>query len=221
MTAAEEEEEVAKRMQQATGASRVARWTIRLRRGQRRAGGRAGASADGSRRGAWRRLRLAAKRSVGWMATPRVWSALTEDDLSPIPSGRRATGSPLRRYVVRPRPPGRPLAPAEWAVALRNLTAELGATPDGVAASLWRLGVRERPQGLVNPVGAYLHAVLGADPEVESVMVERGRVVVWRHGHGDAIEVRLPAAARRFLIAFAEGAYPALHDGARWSSSTS
>lgn len=99
-------------------------------------------------------------------------------------------------------------------MAIRSITGDLGSTPRRVAASLRRLGVRPQPRSLVSPVGAYLHAVLGADPEVESVVVEGGRAVIWRHGKDDAVVVRLPRAARRFLAAFAAGRYPALSEGA-------
>lgn len=98
---------------------------------------------------------------------------------------------------------------------MRWLIAALGESTGEVAASLRSLGARGSPGRAVDPLESYLHAVMGADPAVDSVMVHPLRVVVRRRGPGRPVEVPLPQAAQRFVVAFAAGCYPALHGGAR------
>ena len=88
----------------------------------------------------------------------------------------------------------------------------LGASRSSVAASLEMVGVRAASRDpFGSPVDRYLHAVVGADPNVKSVRIEAGVVVVrlqgwWR----SVVTVPLPTVVQEFASAFDAGCYPAL-----------
>lgn len=93
-----------------------------------------------------------------------------------------------------------------------GLFASLGTTRRSVAASLEAAGVRAAPhEPDLSPISLFLSAVVGADPNVKSVVVGGDEVVVelrawWR----SAVAVPVPAVVHDFMAAFDAGCYPAL-----------
>src|SRR5579875_2824146 len=73
-----------------------------------------------------------------------------------------------------------------------------------VASLLAELGPTE------SEVARYLNAVVGAEPDINSVSV--GRSVVWmsRRGLRPAVRVSIPAPVRQFIMAFDAGVHPEL-----------
>jgi len=95
--------------------------------------------------------------------------------------------------------------------AVASLLAELGTTESDVSRSLSEAGVaghRGDPRDCV--VARYLNAVVGAEPDINSVSV--GRSVVWmsRRGLRPAVRVSIPAPVRQFIMAFDAGVHPEL-----------
>ena len=95
---------------------------------------------------------------------------------------------------------------------IHGLLDELGRTPGAMAVSLERAGVRGCPADPArSPVARYLCAIVGADPIVKALRVERDAVVVdlgagWR----PTVAVPVPHAVRAFNAAFDAGCYPSL-----------
>jgi hypothetical protein len=95
--------------------------------------------------------------------------------------------------------------------AVSSLLADLGSTEAAVSRSLTDAGVagnRGDPRDCV--VARYLNAIVGAEPDVNSVSV--GRSVVWmsRRGLRPAVRVSIPAPVRQFIMAFDAGVHPEL-----------
>ena len=92
------------------------------------------------------------------------------------------------------------------------LLAGLGERPGAVAESLRDAGVRGAPRDRDRlPVAMFLAAVIGADPSVKAVSLDKGAVAVklsarWRQ----TVRVALPPPILTFSAAFDEGLYPAL-----------
>ncbi len=107
---------------------------------------------------------------------------------------------------------GLPLFDTRFAREVRRLVAGLGTSRRSVAAALEATGVRAAPgDAACSPVGIYLGAVIGADPNVKSVKTDGRTVVVelrawWRPD----VTVSLPAAVREFAAAFDARFYPGL-----------
>jgi hypothetical protein len=98
---------------------------------------------------------------------------------------------------------------------------QLGTTPEGVAESLHRAGVRGDPF-LVSrcPVARYLHAVVGAEPNVGKIKVGLYKAVIngprwWR-----PMTVGLPLQVRLFVLGFDRGQFPQLLTQSKRSSSS-
>jgi hypothetical protein len=93
---------------------------------------------------------------------------------------------------------------------LRALLIALGATPDEVSATLLAAGHRGvRDNTWSCPIAEYLRSHGAADVQVEPDRVE----LDWDSadsGINDWVSVRLPPAARAFVISFDAGAYPDL-----------
>jgi len=99
-----------------------------------------------------------------------------------------------------------------WALKreLNNFLRDLGSSELEVAQRLILEGVRGVPNHTDDcAVAAYLHAVLGPDEQVESVMVTGRFVVVYRRRRR-AILVPLPEPVRAFIRGFDKGHYPTL-----------
>jgi hypothetical protein len=94
---------------------------------------------------------------------------------------------------------------------IAHLLDELGTTPDGVAGSLGRSGVRG-DRFLVSrcPVARYLHAVVGGDPRVGKVKVGLYKAVVNGPRWYRPVTVALPTPVRLFVLAFDSGHYAQL-----------
>jgi hypothetical protein len=92
-----------------------------------------------------------------------------------------------------------------------NLLNQLGSTPDAVAASLERAGVRGDPF-LVSrcPIAQYLHAVVGVEPRVGKIKVGLYRAVINRPRWWRPLIVALPSPVRLFILGFDRGRFPAL-----------
>lgn len=104
-----------------------------------------------------------------------------------------------------------------WSLVRRTrcLLADLGPTPDAVAHSLFVTEVRGQPGDPGDtPVGAFVSAVVGADPDVESVAVGMSEITITRRTRWRRqVTVRCPVAIQRFLEAFDAGCYPRLVRG--------
>ena len=88
---------------------------------------------------------------------------------------------------------------------------QLGSTPEAVGESLHRAGVRGDPF-LVSrcPVARYLHAVVGAEPNVGKIKVGLYKAVIngprwWR-----PMTIGLPIPVRLFVLGFDRGQFPEL-----------
>jgi hypothetical protein len=97
--------------------------------------------------------------------------------------------------------------------AVSSLLAELGTSEGDVTRSLADAGVagnRGDPRDCA--VARYLNAIVGAEPDINSVSV--GRSVVWmsRRGLRPAVRVSIPAPVRQFIMAFDAGIHPELED---------
>lgn len=118
-----------------------------------------------------------------------------------------STAAPIRHVAQAS---GGPLVETRPAREVRRLVASLGTTRGEVALALERHGVRSVPHQR-GPVATYLEAVIGADPNVKSVVVDAESVVVelrawWR----PSVVVKLPPVVREFTVAFDECCYPRL-----------
>lgn len=106
--------------------------------------------------------------------------------------------------------PMRPSSRRRVARRARQLLGTLGDTPGAVALSLLAEGARGAPWDPNDaPLTAYLSAVIGADPDVESVTVDAHAVTIctvgrWRR----EVTVTLPAATRHVADAFDQGLLP-------------
>ncbi|MGH9082478.1 MAG: hypothetical protein ACRDWN_03955 [Acidimicrobiales bacterium] len=108
-------------------------------------------------------------------------------------------------------PPGEP-ARRRLAGAVDRLLRGLGDTPGHVAGSLHAAGVRGVPNDPGHqPVGRYLAAVVGADPDVSAVSVDGAAVSVAMEVLGQpVVTVALPRPVRDFTAAFDRECYPTL-----------
>lgn len=128
---------------------------------------------------------------------------------------RRPAPSTLPRYVAAaPLPVSSPVPLFDTRLAreVRALLATLGTSPGSVAAALEAAGVRAVPgNGDFAPLGLYLTAVVGSDPNVKAVRVQSGAVVIdlrawWR----PTVTVPLPGVMHEFKTAFDAGCYPSV-----------
>jgi hypothetical protein len=105
-----------------------------------------------------------------------------------------------------------PLLDTRLARAAHRLLAGLGTSRGSVAAVLEDAHVRGVPQDPEqSPVQLYLRAVMGADPNVRSVRLDAGAVVLdprawWR----PPVTVPVPAVVHEFSAIFDAGCYPGL-----------
>lgn len=160
----------------------------------------------------WRRLR-----GLGPASEPEGAAALGG-------SARRSPEGGLAAYLAAPRSvaspdgairhvaaaTGGPFAETRLAREIRRLVASLGDTRGEIASSLEHHGVRAVPHGR-GPVAHFLEAVIGADPNVKSVVVDADSVVAelrawWR----PTVLVELPPVTRAFTVAFDACCYPRL-----------
>lgn len=114
-------------------------------------------------------------------------------------------------------PGGGPFTETRLTREVRRLVASLGKVRSDVASALGNAGVRAVPRGR-GPVACYLEAVIGADPNVKSVVVGTDSVVVdlrawWR----PTVVVKLPGVVADFTAAFDAGCYPGLMSNG-WSA---
>ena len=96
---------------------------------------------------------------------------------------------------------------------IRALLDDLGSTPEDVAASLGRAGVKgNRSDATGCPVAAYLHAVTGADPQVRLLGVTTRRVLINSRRHWWSLHPRvgLPGGVRTFVRRFDLGEFSEL-----------
>lgn len=124
-------------------------------------------------------------------------------------AGERADRVGDRSAARRLRPRSRR---RQLATATAGLLRALGSTPQEVARSLESSGARGVPQDpRACAVASYLTAVVGADPGVRSLHVNRLTVDLrpeawWQR----RVTVALPPQVRRFVAAFDAMAYPRL-----------
>jgi hypothetical protein len=99
---------------------------------------------------------------------------------------------------------------------------QLGSTPEGVAQSLHRAGVRGDPF-LVSrcPVARYLHAVVGAEPSVGKIKVGLYKAVINRPRWWRPVTIGLPLPVRLFVLGFDRGQFPELLTQSKRSPSSS
>jgi hypothetical protein len=87
----------------------------------------------------------------------------------------------------------------------------LGSTPEDVAESLRRAGVRGDPFLVARcPVARYLHAVVGGEPRVGKIKVGLYKAVINGPTWWWPITVALPAPVRLFVLGFDRGRFPEL-----------
>jgi len=102
----------------------------------------------------------------------------------------------------------------ERAVTKRNVSIlldQLGSTPETVAGSLQRAGVRGYPfLGAHCPIARYVHAVVGIEPQVGKVKIGLCRATINAPHWWWPISVSLPPAVRLFVLAFDRGQFPEL-----------
>ena len=97
-----------------------------------------------------------------------------------------------------------------------GLLAELGRSPEEVAASLGRVGIEGVPKSNRScAVALYLMAVMGGEPVVRSVTVGPCSLVINLIGPkndrpGGRLLVQLPKPVRRFVAAFDAGHFPGM-----------
>jgi hypothetical protein len=96
--------------------------------------------------------------------------------------------------------------------ATGELLGRLGPTTADVAATLESAGVRGVPRsGTSCAVAHYLHAVMAADPEVQSIMVSsEGVTVSVRQWWSADILVPVPGPVRQFIRQFDSGDFASL-----------
>lgn len=98
---------------------------------------------------------------------------------------------------------------------VRRLLDSLGSTPGDVAAYLCAAGVSGVPYDANrSPVGAYLSAVVGADPDVAAMTLRTDSVSLYLKGQATPTTVLFPGAVRDFAAAFNAGCYPILMNAA-------
>ena len=96
----------------------------------------------------------------------------------------------------------------------RGLLAELGDTPDEVAATLRSTGVQGVPRDNRScAVALYLSALVGTEPRIRSVTVGHCSLMITLVAPGDArpagrLWVQLPKPVRTFVAAFDARQYP-------------
>ena len=96
----------------------------------------------------------------------------------------------------------------------RGLLAELGSTPDEVAASLQSTGIRGTPKDNRScAVALYLSALVGTEPRIRSVTVGHCSLMISLITPADArpagrLCVQLPKPVRGFVAAFDGHQYP-------------
>ena len=96
--------------------------------------------------------------------------------------------------------------------ATADLLSRLGTTTAEVAATLESAGVRGVPRsGTSCAIARYLHAVMAAEPEVQSVMVSsEGVSISIRRWWSADIVVPVPAPVRQFIRHFDSGDFATL-----------
>jgi hypothetical protein len=133
----------------------------------------------------------------------------------PGASAPRPVAGALPTYLAAAPPPptsAPPLMETRLAREIRSLLGTLGTTRGAVASTLEAAGVRATPgEAGASPVGLFLTAIVGSDPNVKSVRLGAGALVVdlrawWR----PAVTVPLPAVVEDFQVAFDAGCYPSL-----------
>jgi hypothetical protein len=94
----------------------------------------------------------------------------------------------------------------------RQLLGALGDDAGQVAASLTAVGVRGKPASTEGcAIAVYLAAVVGADPGVSSIKVDRRHLrISLRSRRYPAVRLRLPTPVREFISAFDAKRYPSL-----------
>ena len=133
------------------------------------------------------------------------WYPGAEADHSPTGSPD-PTGSPAGEGALDP-DFDRISAPSRLALDVIALLQGLGSTVTAVASSLESYGVRATRDSVPGPVTTYLRAVVGIDPRVDWVAVDREVAVV------GPTTVSLPPPVRLFIRAFEAGCFPALERG--------
>lgn len=92
-----------------------------------------------------------------------------------------------------------------------DLLSSLGSSRAAVAGSLLDARVTGTPGNAEHcPIAAYLHAVMGAEPNVRSLMVGTRRLLVMLEGRRRPLRIMLPRAVRDFVVAFDTRTYPGL-----------
>lgn len=96
------------------------------------------------------------------------------------------------------------------------MVGSLGSTPGDVAAYLCAAGVNGVPYHAArSPVGVFLSAVLGADPEVAAITLRTDSVSLYLRGQPTPTTVPFPDVLRDFTRAFNAECYPMLLAGAQ------
>jgi hypothetical protein len=92
-----------------------------------------------------------------------------------------------------------------------TLLNQLGGTPEAVADSLHRAGVRGDPFLVARcPVAQYLHAVVGGESRVGRIKVGLYNAVINTPHWWQPMTVALPSPVRLFVLGFDRGLFPQL-----------
>jgi hypothetical protein len=129
--------------------------------------------------------------------TPCVWGFGTPGPADAGPFERRALDE--RSFSTR-----------LFVLEVRRLLAGLGSAPGAVATTLGAAGVHAGPEGAAGtPVTRYLHAVLGTEPDVQTVICD-GHMVRVVQMSGSTVAIAVPPAVSHFIGAYGHGCYPEL-----------
>lgn len=124
-------------------------------------------------------------------------------------------------YWQAPAYPGQPVPLVQGSTAqadsrritreVRRLLDALGANPGDVAAYLYAAGASGVPHDADrSPIGVFLSAVLGSDPDVAAVALRTDSVTLYLRGQTAPVTVAFPGVVRDFIGAFNARCYPIL-----------
>lgn len=158
--------------------------------------------------GAWTVVRHALRVVVAWCLGTSSWDTggrtgssrrATNRSGDPLPPSMRTTGPADVRRVGR---------------EVQRLMASLGSTAGGVAAYLYAAGATGVPgDAHRSPVGLFLSAVLGSDPDVAALDLRADSVTLYLEsleGRAAPMTVAFPEAVKEFAVAFDARCYPLL-----------
>ncbi|HLG66942.1 MAG TPA: hypothetical protein VKV36_03620 [Acidimicrobiales bacterium] len=92
-----------------------------------------------------------------------------------------------------------------------DLLSSLGGSRSQVATALAEARVTGTPGNAEQcPIASYLNAVMGAEPEVRSLLVGTRRLVLTLHGRRRPMRILMPRPVREFVVAFDARVFPGL-----------